>query len=519
MKRIISLTVIIVLVIQAVLAAAVYPVSAEPEGNAVAQIIKYKTTWKSFSDTEKAVDGKQDTYASGTAGGYLILSCDSDIGFLYIEFNKAPGTWKLTSGSGSADCGQKGFIHEYADVSGVFGSTKSVTLTFPEGAEIAEIHVYGVGVVPSDVQLWDTAWDTADILLLSCHSDDDQLYFAGVIPYYTQVRKVRVQVVFFTEHLNDNIRWHERLDALWTAGLRNYPVVSEFPDAFSTTLSGARSNFAKSGFTEEEITAWLAYQIRRFRPLVAVTHSYDGEAGIYTNGAGHGQHMAAAEWLTAAVEIAANSGANIRGLEAYDLPKLYIHCYEENKILLDLIDKNYDELGGISPFNVSQNAFLLHESQYTGWSTIKMWMWGTNFPVSKPETISVKKASQISLNCPLNYGLKRHAAAVPADSLCNDFLENLTPYDEIVPETTVEETTAEPIESTEVSELTTDTEAGEISEAAEPQTVENTFEPREIEHTGGSRKMMLTLVCVISAGALVVLLYFGIAIIRRCDRR
>lgn len=540
MKKFLCILITILLAAQALLF--VLPASAE---GTEAQKIAFTHEVSGINGDAKAFDGDHSTYASSFAGGSLTIKAEENIGFLYIEFNHAPGEWTLLSGMKSAKCGADGFIHEFVDVQGLLGDCKTVSLSFPGVVELTDVYVYGKGEVPANVQRWKPACDRADLLLLSAHSDDDQLYFAGLIPYYAKVRKLKVQVVFFTEHLNENYRWHERLDSLWTAGLANYPVVSEFPDAYSTTLSGAWTNFQKSGYTKDTINLWVAYQLCRFRPLVAVTHSYKGEdGGVYAGGAGHGQHMAAADALTSAAELAAAS--DIGGLEKYDLPKLYIHCYGTGLMKLSCIDEAYPELGGLTPFNVSQNAFLCHESQWSDWSAIKQWMWGTNYPVSKPETITIKKSSDIKVNSPIYYGLARTGAGVPADSLKKDLFENLTPYPQEPEETTAEVTTAEiTTEEITTAEVTTpeattqeQTTEPEITSAEEstpgdtaalqtepeittlpeitktPENGTRTFE--ELQYANNSRKPFLVILSLITVVALVIVLYIGIQIIRKC---
>lgn len=111
------------------------------------------------------------------------------------------------------------------------------------------------------------------------YSDDEHLFFAGIIPYFAAEKGFNVQVVYFTNPWLTHGRAHEMLNGLWTAGLRNYPAIGSLPDLYSESLDGARRVFEGQGFTEEDVIGIQTEQIRRFRPLVAVSHDVNGEYG------------------------------------------------------------------------------------------------------------------------------------------------------------------------------------------------------------------------------------------------
>jgi len=498
--------------------------SVIPERAAAAEEAKkleVSYVYEGFTNQKNIGDTSYKTYATGAKGSTVGIMAKENIGFIYISFNHAPGKWTLSSSSKKTECGADGFIHEYVDVSGTIRDTNTVSLTFPAGVEIDAISVYGKGEIPADVQVWQPVCETADILLLSAHTDDDQLYFAGLIPYYVTVKGLKVQVVYFTEHFSENERWHERLDALWTAGERNYPVISEFPDKYSSSAAGAYTNFKSAGFSEDTVVGWVAEQLRRFRPLVAVTHDFKGEYG-------HGQHMAAADALTRAVVLAADSSKNYGGYPAYDVPKTYIHLYDKEKIVLDVIDQTFEELGGVSPFAVSQKAFLKNTSQLK-WTDLTRWMFGINYPQTYPDAIKITKASQITETPPQNFGLYRRAEGVPADVLKNDFMENLTPYGtpvETEPET---EPLTEPVTEQVTEPVTTQAADAETSDPAvttvtEPETTasaENTtaHSPAETTEQHNTREEAARNKILGIFGVIIILVITAVAVVAFLSKR
>lgn len=221
-----------------------------------------------------------------------------------------------------------------------------------------------------------------------------------------------MQIVYFTDHNNNILRRHELLDGLWEVGIRRYPVISQFPDAYSESYEGALSNLKKAGYTEKDALRFQVEQIRKFEPLVIMGHDLKGEYG-------HGQHILNATLLTRAVEAAAD-GEQFGDIAwgTHDTPKLYLHLYNENKIELDLdtpiTDTPYERFLGKTPFEISKVGFSKHATQQGTW--FKTWLNGKNGQITK--------ASQINTYSPRKFGLYR--STVGEDILKNDVFENVT---------------------------------------------------------------------------------------------
>jgi LmbE family N-acetylglucosaminyl deacetylase len=249
-------------------------------------------------------------------------------------------------------------------------------------------------------------------VLFSTHGDDEHLYFAGLLPTYAAQRQCRVQVVYLTDHRNDtNKRTHEMLNGLWKVGVRAYPVFGRFADFRVDSLQGTYDRYkSQYGTSREELLGFVVEQIRRFRPLVAVGHDLKGEYG-------HGMHLVYADLLTQAVELTADE-ANFPDSAAkyglWNVPKLYLHLYKTDPIVLDY-DQPLDAFDGLTAFQVSQKlGFPSHKSQQ--WPMFVEWIYGADGKITK--------ASQIKKYSPCKFGLYR--STVGSDVLKNDFLENIT---------------------------------------------------------------------------------------------
>lgn len=359
---------------------------------------------------QNLTDGIEKTYTKIAADSSVVITCEQEISSLYIIFDRIFGSWTLSDGETQVVCGENDFLHEYVDVAGLFGySPTTLTLTFPErDCSLSELHAFGEGRVPDWVQKWQPPCEEADLLLDSTHVDDEQLFFAGILPYYAGECGLAVQVVYFTDPFTYHDRQHEQLNGLWTVGVRNYPISSQFKDAYSMTSKDAYAHQESYGFSREDMVRFQVEMIRRFRPHVVVGHDINGEYG-------HGQHRINCETLMDALDLAADESYDPDSVLAYgtwDTPKAYIHLWEENPLVMDW-DIPLETFGGKTAFQVSQEGFLCHESQQ--WTWFRPWILGKNGEITK--------ASEIKTYSPCLYGLYR--TTVGLDEAGGDMFENI----------------------------------------------------------------------------------------------
>ncbi len=342
--------------------------------------------------------------------GTLTLSAPANIANLYISFSDTPTEFTVTAGDRRLRCVPQ-YLEVCVDVSALASSTLS--LAFIGQVSVCDVYAYGEGELPGFVQRWEPPCEKADILLISTHADDEHLYFAGLLPYYAGELGCAVQVAYFTDHVAEPYRRHELLNGLWTAGVRNYPVIGSVPDAFSDSEKEALKKLSASGMSRDDALLQQVRLIRRFKPQVVVTHDLEGEYG-------HGQHRLCASTALEAAGIAANAEsdpASVSLYGAWDVPKLYLHLYPENQINMNW-DFPLDAFGGKTAFQVSQDGYACHLSQRG--PRFDNWIFG--------EKNEITKAAEIAEYSPCIYGLAR--TNVGADVNKNDFLENVITYAE-----------------------------------------------------------------------------------------
>lgn len=368
---------------------------------------------KGFSGVNQLFDRRTKEPVKFRANTQLTLFHEAGIGSLYLVFDKEYGEYTITEPETQETytAGTDRFLHEFLDLEAIFGKAPvRVVISFENGeGKLNELYAFTSGQTPDFVQKWQQPKDgETDIVLFSTHGDDEQLFFAGLLPYYAVERDCQVQVVYMTGHRNMAMRRsHEMLDGLWAVGIRSYPVFGEFGDYNTRSKAETYRRYRQKGITEEDIQSFVVEQIRRFKPKVAVGHDLEGEYG-------HGMHMVYAETLCKAVELSADPNVFAVSAETYgvwDVPKTYLHLYPENPIVMDW-DQPMESFDGMTPYEVTKElGFPAHDSQqsYYGW-----YFQGH------------KTAADVGKYSPCKFGLYR--TTIGEDVAKNDFMENVTTH-------------------------------------------------------------------------------------------
>lgn len=408
------------------------PASAEAD----AVKLTLTVTASNGASTAPITDQKDATVLSLPAGTSLTLTAtDGAMAGIYLIFDKVPADWTGMTDAGVAfSGGAYGFLHEYVALP---AEARAVTLTFPTKVTLTDVKAWTAGKLPDHVQVWLPPYERADLLLLSTHSDDEHLFFAGLLPTCID-RGISAQVIYMTQHFDNHARPHEQLSGLWAVGVRHYPIVGPFPDLYSTSLAAARTLYAGQGYDEADFIAYFVEQIRRFKPQVVVGHDVNGEYN-------HGAHIVNTAALQKALEVTADATAypdSAAKWGVWDVPKTYLHLWPERKVVLDY-DTPLAAYGGKTAFQISNLGYDQHYSQHWTWFT--RWLRGT-------ATAPITAASQIATYSPCAFGLYRTTVGDDPAGV-NDLFANLIPYAEQT--TAPPETTAPPPpESTAAPETT-----------------------------------------------------------------
>lgn len=310
---------------------------------------------KSSGVSSYLTDGSYSTGNNYHSGDTITISFDSPISSVYIIWDSPVSEWTLDFNNTSMKCGTNGFLHELVKLT---SPSTSITINIEADSRICGIYAFTDGDFPDFVQEWKPSCSEADILVFSTHADDEILFLGGVLATYGGEQELPVQVCYMTNYWNGlHIREHEKLDGLWESGIRNYPVNGDFDDIYSETLEAA-----KKTYNYEDVLEYVTEQIREFRPNVVVTQDLNGEYG-------HGGHMLLASTVTEAVCNSMDASfypEQAARLGTWDVPKTYLHLYDESPIWLDL-NTPLDKLGGRTAIETAKDAYLKHVSQQWCW--------------------------------------------------------------------------------------------------------------------------------------------------------
>lgn len=338
----------------------------------------------------------------------VTFSARNGISGIYLVFDLPYGELVLSGGGRAIRVDTGGVLHCYLDVEKDLGcAPRTMTLCFPNGeASLNELRIFSPGELPDWVQCWrKIPAGEADLLLLSTHGDDEQLFFAGLLPWYAAEQGKRVQVVYFTDHRNMvPYRVHEMLNGLWAVGVRDYPVFGAFPDYYTFDREDAYDFYENQGYSKRDLLAFVVENLRYYRPLVAVGHDVEGEYG-------HGMHQLTADLLMQAAEAAGETQQFPDSAEqygTYQVPKTYLHLYGENQIVMNW-DIPLERFGGKTAYEVTRDlGFAAHESQLADFA---WYFHGAN------------RASEVERYSPCKFGL--YQSIVGPDVTGGDFFENL----------------------------------------------------------------------------------------------
>ena len=232
----------------------------------------------------------------------------------------------------------------------------STVSIIPEGkCALSTLRVYPEEYAEFAVQKWETLPDKVDLMLFATHQDDELLFFGGMIPYYCSQGKT-VAVAYMTDC--GRSRYKEALDGLWTTGLKYYPVFIGWMNGQEDLSSSGRATTRNfwTNKTYDPVTD-LVRVIRKYRPDVVVTHDFSGE---YRNI----QHQLTARLIAEAAVLAGDPGYDKdAGIPAWEVRKVYIHLYEENRIYMDW-NKPLNDEQAITPLFLATEAFDKHHSQH-----------------------------------------------------------------------------------------------------------------------------------------------------------
>ncbi len=349
-------------------------------------------------------DGKYTSYweSNKVAHPWVEISSPTPIHGLYLCFRRMPPEYEIQTKDGGGWTkvaqGDMRYQHVYVPLEGLY----TVRIYVPSDSKCQmgfnEIFVLGDGEVPGWVQRWEETETKADILFLVAHPDDELLFMGGAIPTYDTAMGKRVVVAYLT--WSNSTRRSELLNGLWAMGVRNYPVIGDFSDRYSSKAADA---YKRAGKTK--VLSWVTELFRTYQPEAVVTHDLDGEYG-------HGQHRMMADACIQCYDLAARADQYPEAGAPWQVKKLYLHLYgeESGRTKFDWTVPQ-ECFGGRSSLDLACDAYLLHVTQENAKIKIR----------GKWHVLSMEETGKVFDNTA--FGL--YASQVGPDETHLDFLEHI----------------------------------------------------------------------------------------------
>jgi len=306
---------------------------------------------------KKMLDNELATYweQSGSSALYITIPDDETPGGILIEWFAEGAEYTITQFNPDGDliCEQTeaDYFRSIETWFPLDDQAYKIKLQPKKGTRLSEIHIYSGGELPSDVRAWSAPPETADLLLIVAHQDDEELWFGGLLPYYAAVRDETVQVAYMTSC--GRYRRAEALKGLWAMGVTCYPEFINLKDSSDRGEEAIENWGGRDNIYNKIITL-----IRKYKPAAIVTHDENGEYG-------HVQHILTAKYVQRSIEYAADTRytAGLKDYGTWQVQKLYWHLSDENTIYMDW-NQPSEKLNGRTPLEAACDGFACHSSQH-----------------------------------------------------------------------------------------------------------------------------------------------------------
>ena len=336
------------------------PVSAsDNESQDLTDMLSYKTNSGSWAGSIVDDNYMSYWYTKNAAYKYIQLECSEYIKYLYVCYIFKPSQLAIqTSYDGKTwiDIAYETSDEFYHVTYTLENPAKMIRIKGTEESVgkfgICEVKAYAEGGLPDEAQTWLPAYDSPDMMIFSAHPDDEAVFFAGLLPYYSAEGK-KIQMVYMA--VSADYRHSEVLNYLWSMHQNHLPIYAGFPDVYDMDSY----SYTKSVWGKQKTIDYMVSIIREKKPEVIVSHDIDGEYG-------HGAHMFTALCLQEAVALAADPEYHTESYAKYgthQIKKLYLHLYDENKIYLGGLDTPLDEFGGLTAIEISKQNISHYASQ------------------------------------------------------------------------------------------------------------------------------------------------------------
>ena len=189
-------------------------------------------------------------------------------------------------------------------------------------------------------------------MIVCAHPGDESLFLGGALPLYAG-EKGRSAVVVFLSGGSDAEKKAARA-SLARYGDQVQAVFGSFSSIYTSNEEDALRYWDK-----REVTAYLVSMIRKYKPVVVVSHDPLGEYG-------HGAHCVASDCVLAAAPFAASATDYPESKALYgnwQIQRLFLHRFGDKLVTLDR-SQPLSRFNGMTALELDQQGYQLYPDQY-----------------------------------------------------------------------------------------------------------------------------------------------------------
>ena len=197
-----------------------------------------------------------------------------------------------------------------------------------------------------------TSTNGVDLMIVCAHPGDESLFLGGALPLYAGEQGRSAVVVFLSS--GSNAENKAARDSLARYGDQVQAVFGTFSSVYTSNEEDALRYWDK-----REVTAYLVSMIRKYKPVVVISHDPLGEYG-------HGAHCVASDCVIAAAPFAASATDYPESKALYgiwQIQRLFLHRYGEKLVTLDR-SKPLSRFNGITALELDQQGYALYPDPY-----------------------------------------------------------------------------------------------------------------------------------------------------------
>jgi hypothetical protein len=219
----------------------------------------YSTKWYSAIGTSRTIE--------------LSVSGPTQVGGIYFVWDSPPAQWELfayENGGGQTSIltgGSEGYLTQYVVVPLDYAGCRQFKLVMtPQNASsavnIADLTVYSPGDPPYYAPTWQPLANKVDLMTITSHPDDEDLYLGVPAPTYVNQGMNCVTVYMTYGSASNSVRRFEAQESAWSLGNKVYPAMGNFADVKTLTKEDQMRYWPLNdtiGFVERRICAWGPY--------------------------------------------------------------------------------------------------------------------------------------------------------------------------------------------------------------------------------------------------------------------